>query len=191
MNAEQAALIRDAANALAPQLREWRRTLHRHPELGLETERTQQYVWSELEKMGYAPKKCGQAGITALAGRAGGKVFLLRADMDALPLSEVSDEEYCSENPGKMHACGHDMHTAMLLGAAKILKEHEELLQGQVKLMFESGEETGNGAADMIAGGLLEDPKVDAAEMIHVASGAPFPTGLILVPGHPPAAALR
>ncbi len=182
MAAEWAVKIRDAADALAPQLREWREALHRHPELGLETPWTQEYVWNELVKLGCEPKKCGQAGITVLLGKKEGKVFLLRADMDALPLTEVSEESFCSQNPGKMHACGHDMHTAMLLGAAKILKENEDLLEGRVKLMFESGEETGNGASDMIAGGVLEDPKVDAAEMIHVAAGAPFPTGLLLIP---------
>ena len=102
--------------------------------------------------------------------------------MDALPLEEDSGEEFRSENPGKMHACGHDMHTAMLLGAAKILKENEDLIEGQVKLMFQSGEETGTGARDMVEAGVLEDPKVDAAEMIHVATGAPFPAGLVMIP---------
>ena len=174
--------IMQQAVAMKEQMSAWRRHLHRHPELGLETPETQAFVWAELEKMGYAPRKCGKAGITVTAGREGGKVFLLRADMDALPLEEESGEEFSSENPGKMHACGHDMHTAMLLAAAKILKENEELLEGTVKLMFQSGEETGSGARDMVEAGVLEDPKVDAAEMIHVASGAPFPTGLVLVP---------
>lgn len=161
---------------------EWRETLHRHPELGLETEWTQQYVRGELEKMGYAPKKCGKAGLTVLVGKPGGKVFLIRADMDALPLTEASGEPFSSENPGKMHACGHDMHTAMLLGTAKLLKEHEDLLEGQVKLMFQSGEETGEGCRDMVEAGVLEDPKVDAAQMLHVAAGAPLPTGLVMIP---------
>ena len=175
-------LILQNAKQLADQLVTWRRMLHRHPELGLETEWTQQYVWDELVKMGYQPCKCGKAGIVALAGKQEGKVYLLRADMDALPLTETADVDYASENPGKMHACGHDIHTAMLLGAAKLLKEHEELLEGQVKLMFQSGEETGTGAFDMVQAGVLENPKVDAAEMIHVASGAPFPTGLVMIP---------
>ena len=138
----------------------------------METEWTQQYVRGELEKMGYAPKKCGKAGLTVLVGKPGGKVFLIRADMDALPLTEASGEPFSSENPGKMHACGHDMHTAMLLGTAKLLKEHEDLLEGQVKLMFQSGEETGEGCRDMVETGVLEDPKVDAAQMLHVAAGA-------------------
>ena len=174
--------ILQSANSLKDQMVAWRRHLHRHPELGLETDATQAFVWEELKKMGYEPRKVGKAGIVALAGSGGGKVFLLRADMDALPLEEDSGEDFRSENPGKMHACGHDMHTAMLLAAAKILNENEDLIEGQIKLMFQSGEETGTGALDMVEAGVLEDPKVDAAEMIHVASGAPFPTGLVMIP---------
>ena len=174
--------ILQQAISLKDQMVAWRRQLHRHPELGLETDVTQAFVRDELQKMGYEPKKVGKAGLVALAGKGEGKVFLLRADMDALPLEEDSGVEYRSENPGKMHACGHDMHTAMLLAAAKILKENEDLIEGRVKLMFQSGEETGTGALDMLEAGVLENPKVDAAEMIHVASGAPFPTGLVMIP---------
>ena len=174
--------ILQEANELKPQMSSWRRQLHRHPELGLETENTQAFVWGQLEKMGYEPVHCGKAGIVALAGKGGGKVFLLRADMDALPLEEESGEEFRSECPGKMHACGHDLHTAMLLAAAKILKDNEEKIEGQVKLMFQSGEETGDGCLNMVEAGVLENPKVDAAEMIHVASGAPFPAGLLMLP---------
>ena len=174
--------ILEQANSIKNDLTDWRETLHRHPELGLDTPWTQQFVCDRLTEMGYQPKKVGAAGYTVLAGKPGGKVFLLRADMDALPLEEISGEPFCSEFPGKMHACGHDMHTAMLLGAARILKENEELLEGQVKLMFQSGEETGEGARDMVEHGVLEDPPVDAAEMIHVAAGVPFPTGQVLIP---------
>ena len=179
---ELSEMILERAGSLKEQMVAWRRQLHRCPELGLETDATQAFVRGELEKMGYEPRKVGKAGMVALAGKGGGKVFLLRADMDALPLEEDSGEEFRSENPGKMHACGHDMHTAMLLGAAKILKENEDLIEGQVKLMFQSGEETGTGARDMVEAGVLEDPKVDAAEMIHVATGAPFPAGLVMIP---------
>ena len=174
--------ILQQAMALKDDMKLWRETLHRHPELGLNTAWTQEFVRDRLTAMGYEPKKVGAAGLTVLAGKPGGKVFLLRADMDALPLDEASGEPFSSEFPGKMHACGHDMHTAMLLAAAKILKDNEDLLEGQVKLMFQSGEETGEGARDMVEAGVLEDPHVDAAEMIHVAAGAPFPSGLILIP---------
>lgn len=174
--------ILQQAMALKEDLITWRETLHRHPELGLDTPWTQRFVVDRLTEMGYAPKKVGAAGYTVLVGKPGGKVILLRADMDALPLEEASGEPFRSECPGRMHACGHDMHTAMLLGAAKLLKENEGLLEGQVKLMFQSGEETGQGAKDMVEAGVLEDPHVDAAEMIHVAAGVPFPTGLVLIP---------
>lgn len=172
----------EEAQALAPQISAWRRELHRYPELGFELEKTCSFVYDELVKMGLEPKKCGKAGWVVLLGKPGGKVFLIRADMDALPLEEASGEEFRSLNPGKMHACGHDLHTAMLLGAAKLLKDHEDLLEGQVKLVFQPAEEIGQGAKDMVESGVLENPKVDAAEMLHVASGAPFPTGLIMVP---------
>lgn len=175
-------MILQQAQALKDEIAQWRQTLHRHPELGLNTSWTQEFVVNQLRSMGYEPKKVGAAGYTVLVGKPGGKVILLRADMDALPLEEASGEPFRSECPGKMHACGHDMHTAMLLGAAKLLKENESLLEGQVKLMFQSGEETGEGARDMVEAGVLEDPHVDAAEMIHVAAGAPFPTGLVLIP---------
>ena len=174
--------ILEQANSIKNDLTDWRETLHRHPELGLDTPWTQQFVCDRLTEMGYQPKKVGAAGYTVLVGKPGGKVILLRADMDALPLDEVSGEPFASQCPGKMHACGHDMHTAMLLGAAKLLKDNETLLEGQVKLMFQSGEEIGEGAKDMVDAGVLEDPHVDAAEMIHVAAGAPFPSGLVLVP---------
>lgn len=174
--------IMQQAMALKENMTEWRETLHRHPELGLNTPWTQQFVVDRLKEMGYEPRKIGAAGYTVLAGKPGGKVILLRADMDALPLEEASGETFRSENPGQMHACGHDMHTSMLLGTAKLLKDNEDLLEGQVKLMFQSGEETGEGARDMVEHGVLEDPHVDAAEMIHVSAGVPFPTGLVLIP---------
>ncbi|MBQ5952526.1 MAG: amidohydrolase [Lachnospiraceae bacterium] len=174
--------ILEQAKALTEEMRSWRRTLHRHPELGLDTQWTKAFIAEHLTEMGYVPKKVGDAGYTVLAGKPGGKVILLRADMDALPLQEASGEEFSSENPGQMHACGHDLHTAMLLGAARLLKANESLLEGQVKLMFQSGEESGEGAKNMVEAGVLEDPHVDAAEMIHVAAGAPFPTGMVLIP---------
>lgn len=172
------------AQALEPQLVEWRRTLHRHPEVGFDLTQTKALVKKALTEMGYEPKDCGKAGVIALTGgKKPGKTILLRADMDALPIPEDSGEEFSSEVPGKMHGCGHDMHTAMLLGAAKLLKAHEDELEGTVKLEFQPAEEIFQGSPDMIAGGLLEDPHVDAAVMFHVLAGMPLPVGTVLVPG--------
>ena len=103
--------------------------------------------------------------------------------MDALPVQEESGVDFASEVPGRMHGCGHDMHTAMMLGAAKLLKAHEEELEGTVKLEFQPAEEIFQGSPDMIANGLLENPKVDAAVMFHVLAGMPLPSGMVLVPG--------
>lgn len=158
-----------------------REYLHAHAETGFELKDTLPYVKSELEKMGYEPKPCGKAGLVALAGgRKAGKTFLLRADMDALPIAEQSGVEFASGN-GCMHACGHDMHTAMLLGAAKLLKMYENEICGTVKLMFQPAEEIFEGSSDMIRAGLLENPQVDAALMIHVMAGMPFEPGTVIV----------
>lgn len=113
-------------------------------------------------------------------GKREGKVFLLRADMDALPIEEETEEDFASVN-GCMHACGHDMHTAMLLGAAKLLKMHEEEIEGTVKLMFQPAEEIFEGSRNMIESGLLNDPDVDAALMVHVTAGMPFEAGTVVV----------
>lgn len=134
--------------------------------------------------MGYTPQDCGKCGVLALAGgKRPGKTILLRGDMDALPIQEESGEEFASEVPGKMHGCGHDMHTAMMLGAAKLLKEHEDEIEGTIKLEFQPAEEIFQGSLDMLKNGLLENPKVDAAVMFHVLAGIPLPVGTVLVPG--------
>ncbi len=172
------------AKALEPQLQTWRRTLHRHPEVGFDLPQTKALVKQALTEMGYAPQDCGKAGVLALVGgKKPGKTLLLRGDMDALPIQEQSGEEFSSEIPGRMHGCGHDMHTAMMLGAAKLLKAHEDEIAGTVKLEFQPAEEIFQGSPDMIANGLLEDPKVDAAVMFHVLAGMPLPAGTVLVPG--------
>lgn len=158
-----------------------RRFLHQNPETGLSLPGTRKYVKEQLIAMGYHPTECGESGLVALAGgKNPGKVFLLRADMDALPIKEEADVDFASAD-GNMHACGHDMHTAMLLGAAKLLKEHENEIQGTVKLMFEPGEEVMQGAKDMLEHGVLEGPGVDAGIMIHVMAGLPIPTGTVIV----------
>lgn len=161
----------DRAKELAPVIVKDRRVLHSKPEVGMNQEHTVDYVYNRLKEMGYEPQRMG-GGVCALAGIPG-KTLLLRADMDALPMEEESGLPFASQNPGAAHCCGHDLHTAMLLGAAQILKEHEDELKGTVKLMFQPGEETLCGARAMIDAGILENPGVDAALAFHVNSGVP------------------
>lgn len=178
------------AEELKKEAREWkdkiiqqRKYLHAHAETGFALDNTLAYVKAELEKMGCAPQLCGRAGLVAMVGgKKPGKVFLLRADMDALPIQEQAEVDFASTN-GSMHACGHDMHTAMLLGAARLLKRHEEDICGTVKLMFQPAEEIFEGSADMIRAGLLENPPVEGALMIHVMAGVPFEPGTVIVSG--------
>ena len=177
MDAKQ--LLNESENYKA-QLIDNRHYLHEHPGTGFDIAETIAYVKAELAEMGYDVKDCGRAGLTATVGKKEGKVFLIRADMDALPIKEESGVEFASQN-GRMHACGHDMHTAMLLGAARLLKEHENEIEGTVKLMFQSAEEIFEGAGDMIKAGVLENSKVDAALMIHVMAGVPIPVGTVIV----------
>ena len=132
-----------------------RRTLHQSPGTGFDIGETLTFVRKELADMGLQPVDCGRAGLVALVGgKKPGKVFLLRADMDALPIREEADVEFASQN-GRMHACGHDLHTAMLLGAARLLKAHEDEIEGTVKLMFQPAVEIFEGSHDMIEAGLL------------------------------------
>jgi hippurate hydrolase len=175
--------IWEEAKHLQNYLEELRRELHQHPETGFDLVFTTPFVKSKLEEMGYEVSTCGKAGLIALAGgKQSGKTILLRSDMDALPIQEETDIPYKSLTAGKMHGCGHDMHTAMLLGAAKLLKEHENEIAGIVKLVFQPAEEIFQGSLDMIEHGMLENPSVDAAVMIHVVAGMPLPSGKILIP---------
>lgn len=167
------------AAALQEEIKAHRLWLHTHAETGFDLTETKPYVKSTLTEMGYTVQECGKAGLVTTVGKPGGKVLLLRADMDALPIAEEADVDFACKN-GRMHACGHDMHTAMLLGAAKILKAHESELGGTVKLMFQPAEEIFEGSKDMIASGVLENPRPDAALMIHVAAGMPLPAGTVV-----------
>lgn len=172
------------AKEMQNELVEWRRQIHKNPELGMELPITSAFVKAKLEEMGYTASYIAGTGVTAtVGGKKPGKCFMMRADMDALPVAEDSGVEFASTN-GKMHACGHDFHTTMLLGAAKLLKEHEDEIEGTVKFMFQPGEETLEGAKAMVEAGILENPKVDAALMIHVAAGMPMPSGVIVIPEH-------
>lgn len=173
-------LLKEAKD-LQAELIKYRRWLHEHAEIGFELTQTKGYVKEQLEQMGYVPQDCGRAGVVVTVGE--GKkngVFLLRADMDALPVCEETQVSYASKE-GTMHACGHDMHTTMLLGAAKLLKQHEQEIEGIVKLMFQPAEETLEGAKDMIDAGVLKHPMVDAAMMIHVAGALPMSVGTVIV----------
>lgn len=168
-----ATMILNRAEELREELIENRRTLHSYAETGFDLPQTTAFVEKKLREYGLTPVRCGKAGITCVIGDPKkGKCFLLRGDMDALPIFEESGEVFASEVPGKMHWRGHDMHTAMMLGAAKLLKEHEEEIEGTVKLEFQPAEEIFQGSPDMISNGLLENPKVDAAGHVHVLAGA-------------------
>lgn len=127
----------------------------------------------KLVEFGYSPEEICESGIVAtIKGNKPGKTFLLRADMDALPIAEKTSCDFKSTN-GCMHACGHDMHTAMLLGAARLLKENQDEIEGTIKLVFQPDEEGFTGSKKMIKAGVLENPKVDAALAMHVHSGTP------------------
>ena len=169
---------------LQEKLVEIRRHLHSHPELGFDLQETYQFVHDQLVQMGYAPHKYGKMGLIATVGPTpkhnAHNTILLRADMDALPIQEETPLDYASSS-GCMHACGHDMHTTMLLGAAELLKKHENELKGQVVLCFQPAEELLEGAKDMIEAGVLRDTTPDAALMIHVTVGMPFETGTVVV----------
>ncbi len=187
------------AQAFADKLAAWRHDLHQTPELGNRLPQTSAYIQARLTEMdipfatlvdgscvvgliGAGAAVAAQGNGTCTDDQAG-TVIMLRGDMDALPIQEESGEEFASEIPGRMHGCGHDMHTAMVLGAAKLLKEHEDEIEGTVKLEFQPAEEIFQGSLAMINSGLLENPKVDAAVMFHVLAGMPLPAGMVLVPG--------
>ena len=154
-----------------------RRTIHRTPEVGAHLPQTVQFVEEKLRLLGYEPRELGGGVVAELTGEDMGRCILLRADMDALKVKEKTDLPFRSEN-GSMHACGHDMHAAMLLGAARLLKAHQSELKGTVKLVFQPDEEGFTGAKAMLKAGVLEAPEPQAAMALHVNSGTP--SGLVL-----------
>jgi amidohydrolase len=148
--------------ALVPRLRDIRHDLHKHPELGFEEERTQRLVRGWLSDLGYAPKDCAKTGLIAdlrpdLVGK--GPTIALRADLDCLPMDELTDLPYRSVHPGRAHKCGHDGHTSIMLGVSAILARHRQSVAGNVRLLFQPAEEgvDGGGARVMVAEGALED----------------------------------
>lgn len=164
------------ANELKDTIIGHRRYLHEHAEVGTETRQAADYILKKLSELGCKPQRIAGNGVTACIGNGSGPVLLLRADMDALPMKEESGEPFACQT-GAAHACGHDLHSAMLLGAAQLLKEEEDSLPGTIKLMFQPAEEIFSGARAMIDAGILEKPKVDAALGFHVAAGR-MPLGI-------------
>lgn len=160
--------VREDALKLEKDIIQWRRELHRIPEIDLYLPQTAEYVFNKLAEMGIEAKKLqsctGVVGI--IEGKTQDKTVALRADMDALPIKEETGLAFASQNDN-MHACGHDAHMAMLLGAAAILKKHQGELKGNVKLIFQPGEEGSGGAQKMIAEGVLENPQVKAILGLH------------------------
>ena len=146
----------------------YRRLIHQNPELSFQEFKTTEFICNVLKENNIEFKRITETGVVALIGKAG-KCVALRADIDALPVIEETNLPFSSQINGVMHACGHDMHTSMLLGAAIILKKHEHLLNGTVKLIFQPGEEKLPGGAKlMIEAGVLENPKVDAIFGQHI-----------------------
>jgi amidohydrolase len=171
---------RGEIEALAPRLRQLRRDIHRHPELGFEETRTQALCRAWLEERGYAPRVCAETGLVAdLRPGAPGPVIALRADLDCLPMHETTAIDHRSIHAGKAHKCGHDGHTAILLGVADLLARHREAVPGNVRLLFQPAEEgvRGGGAKVMVAEGALDG----VAEVYGLHNWPGFPKGQVHV----------
>lgn len=163
-----------------------RRDLHKIPELGFHLPKTREYVTQQLDEIGipYRLSEKDSSIIATLKGKQPGKALALRADMDALPITEDTKLSFCSEHKGCMHACGHDAHTAMLLGAIRVLYPHREKLRGEIRFLFQTAEEQAKGATVLLEKGALEG--VDAIFGMHIGSilGKDIPSGTIVcVPG--------
>jgi amidohydrolase len=183
--------ILEMAQELSPTIIAWRRDIHTHPELNFQEVRTAKLVADTLREMGLEPQtQVGKTGVVAKIG-SGKPVIGIRADMDALPIEEASGVEFSSQNPGVMHACGHDAHTAILLGIARILTLLPERPPGEIRLLFQPSEEAEDsegksGAVRMIEDGALEG--VDSVIALHTAST--LPAGFIMLNDGPATAAV-
>ena len=162
--------VKEMVDVIYPQLVSIRRDLHQHPELGLEEYRTSALILDYLKQWNInVTQLIGETAIVGLIeGKEGDKTIGLRADMDALPIEEKTGAPYASLIPGKMHACGHDVHTTILLGAAYVLSQLKNEYRGNVKLFFQPAEETVGGAKMMIEAGCMQHPKVDHVLGLHV-----------------------
>ncbi|MCG6945381.1 MAG: amidohydrolase [Deltaproteobacteria bacterium] len=174
-------MIRPKVKEIEEWLREVRRDFHQHPEPRFKETKTAAKVAEHLQSFDLEIKTgIGGTGVVGLLrGTSSGKTFAIRADMDALPIQEETGADYCSRTPGFMHACGHDAHMTMALGVARVLTSSSAIrnqLKGQVKFIFQPGEEGGHGAREMIRDGVLENPKVDRIVAAHVAPLIPFGT---------------
>ena len=179
--------IQSEAEELLPKLVEWRRDFHRHPELGFEEVRTAGIVAAHLQDLGLEVSSgVGKTGVVALVEpdelAAASETVLLRFDMDALPILEETGLPFASENPGVMHACGHDGHTAIGMGVAQLLARHRNELPGRVKLVFQPAEEGLGGALAMITDGALDEPRPASAYGLHLWSRLPF-NQVVVQPG--------
>ncbi|MBW4467371.1 MAG: amidohydrolase [Pegethrix bostrychoides GSE-TBD4-15B] len=168
--------IRTEIQSLQPQLSDWRRRLHQQPELGFQEHLTAALIQKKLQDWGieHQTSIAGTGIVALLPGQAPGPVLAIRADMDALPIQEENPVPYRSQHPGRMHACGHDGHTAIALGTAYYLSRHPELFTGQVKIIFQPAEEGPGGAKPMIEAGVLRQPDVDAIIGLHLWNNLPL-----------------
>ena len=161
--------VEERAKAINGKIVEWRRHFHANPELGMELPKTEAFVVEKLKEMGIEKIRQSAAGygvVALIEGKKPGKVLGIRADMDALNMEEDTGLPFAAKN-GWMHACGHDAHTAILLGAAEMLTQCRDELKGSVKLIFQPSEENGLGGPAMIDDGVLEDPRIDAVVGLH------------------------
>lgn len=180
--------LKKDALALAPAWQALFRAIHQHPELGREEHRTAALIRRRLDELGIPYTPIADTGTMALIrGAYPGKTLAFRADIDALPIQEATNLLYASQIPNVMHACGHDLHTAALLGAAELLLKHRGRLHGTVKLFFQPDEEGDGGASRMIAADCMENPHVDAVLCCHVDSS--IPTGTFATRSGPACAA--
>lgn len=164
--------IKHEVDKIYDEMVSWRRTLHQNPELSFKEYETSEFIFNKLNEFGVDKiERLSETAVVALinGAKGDGKCIAIRADIDALPVEEKTDYEFASKNPNKMHACGHDGHTSMLLGTSKILTENRDLFKGSVKVIFQHGEELfPGGAVSLVEQGVMENPKVDAIICAHI-----------------------